>query len=84
MLALDALIIQTIALEANSEHVVGAHHLKTILAMPEYRVSRIISFILPFLTLSEKHNVYIKIHTLALLEERELPLWASMFCNIKT
>lgn len=79
MLALDALIIQTIALEAGSDSVVASHHLKTVLAMPDERVAQVLNYIIPFLRAAEKERVCLKINTLVLLEDRPLPNWLVLF-----
>lgn len=84
MLALDALIIQTIALEAGSSSVVASHHMKTILAMPDQRVTQVLRFLIPFLKPVEKQNVCDKVKTLVALEDRPLPVWLDLFENSKT
>lgn len=79
MLALDALIVQTIALESSSDSVVASHHLKTILAMPDSRVGQVLRFVIPFLKPVEKNRVYLKVSTLILLEDRPEPSWLNQF-----
>ena len=78
MLALDALILQTLSLESSRKDVISVMYLKTIISLPNDKVSNVLMYLLPFLNNSEKNTIKLKVHTLCVLDETQDPDWLSL------
>lgn len=78
MLASNALIVQTIFLEADSTDVVSVEHMELLLELPTDQVETILRYVVPFMTKSQSRCVEKKLRDVANLTNRPIPEWLTI------
>lgn len=75
MLANNALIVQTIFLEADTQDVVSVEHMEMLFDIPVEQVELILRYVTPFMTKAQKKCVDQKLTGVARLIDKPVPSW---------
>lgn len=78
MLAPNALIVQTIFLEADTTDVVSVEHMEMLFDLPEQQVETILRYVTPFMSKAQRKCVDHKLTQVATLIKKPVPNWIAI------